>query len=120
MNKIAYQGSVFLIEWYFDGNSKSQAFDYYLSLTPSEQKKALALFRLMGERGVIRNVEKFNNEGDGIYTFKPQPDRFLCFFVKGKRIIVTNGFRKKTRKLPPDEKQRALRNKDEYESRERG
>jgi len=120
MNKIAYQGSAFLIEWYFDDNAKSQAFEYYSELTISEQKKALALFRLMGERGVIRNVEKFNNEGDGIYAFKPQPDRFLCFFVKGKKIIVTNGFRKKARKLPPDEKQRALRYRDEYERQERG
>jgi hypothetical protein len=50
-------------------------------------------------------------------AFKPQPDRFLCFFVVGKRIVVTNGFEKKSQKLPSGEKNRALRAKVDYETR---
>jgi hypothetical protein len=32
----------------------------------------------------------------------------LCFFVKGGKILVTHGFRKKQQKLPIVEKERAL------------
>ena len=50
-------------------------------------------------------------------AFKPQPHRFLCFFFTGQKIIVTNAFHKKTDKLPTKEKDRALKIKENYESR---
>jgi hypothetical protein len=31
-------------------------------------------------------LEKIINEGDKIYAFKPQADRFLCFFYEGKKL----------------------------------
>ena len=111
MNKnneyIAYQGTEFTIEWYYDDKSKSEALDYYCSLTKNERIQLLKLFKRMGDVGQIMNKTKFRSEGDKIFAFKPQPDRFLCFFYDGKKIIVTNGFRKKQDKLPPLEKQRA-------------
>ena len=39
------------------------------------------------------------------------------FFVVGKRIIVTNAFRKKSDKLPKSEKEKAISNKAMYEKR---
>jgi len=62
-------------------------------------------------------LSKFRNEGDGIYAFKPQPDRYLCFFFKRKKIIVTNAFIKKTQKLPQSEKEQALKAYQSYEKR---
>lgn len=53
-------------------------------------------------------------------TFKPSPDRFLCFFVKGSKIIVTNAFEKKTDKLPPKEKSKALNYRFDYIERVKG
>ena len=57
---------------------------------------------------LIYEGEKFTLEWyydtNGIYAFKPQPDRYLSFFTDEKKIIVTNGFRKKTEKLPKNEK----------------
>ncbi len=50
---------------------------------------------MMGEIGKISDIKKFRNEGDKVYAFKPQPHRFLSFFVQGKKIIVTNAFWKK-------------------------
>ncbi len=38
-------------------------------------------------------------------------------FFAGNKIIVTNGFVKKQDKLPIEEKERALRCKEEYEMR---
>jgi phage-related protein len=71
----------------------------------------------MGNIGEIKNKTKFNNEGDKIYAFKPQPHRFLCFFFSGQKIIVTNAFYKKANKLPKNEKDRAMKIKRNYEDR---
>ena len=68
----------------------------------------------MGEAGEIKDKTKFMYEGDKIYAFKPQPDRFLCFFFSDKKIILTNAFRKKQQKLPENEKNKALKSKNDY------
>ena len=114
---IAYEGQEYTIEWYHDLQGKSVALEYFLSLTAQERIKALHLFKRMGDVGEIKDTTKFNYEGDQIYAFKPKPNRFLCFFYIGKKIIVTNGFRKKQQKLPKNEKDRAERIKSDYESR---
>jgi hypothetical protein len=53
------------------------------------------LFKRIGDFGKISDITKFRNEGEKKFAFKPQQDRFLSFFFVGKKIIVTNGFRKK-------------------------
>jgi len=55
--------------------------------------------------------------GDKIYAFKPKPHRFLAFFFTGGKVIITNAFAKKSDKLPPGEKDRALRCMQDYEQR---
>lgn len=114
---VAFEGAEFTIEWYFDTKGKSVALDYFESINEKQQIKLLELFELMGNIGEIRNREKFNNEGDKIYAFKPKPYRFLCFFFEGKKIIVTHAFYKKGQKLPKSEKERALSVKKDYEIR---
>lgn len=79
--------------------------------------KALKLFRMIGDTGKIRDETKFRNEGDKVYAFKPQPHRVLSFFVEGRKIIVTNAFRKKQDKLPISEKERALKCMESYKTR---
>ena len=114
---IAFEGKEFTVEWYFNSDNKSISLDYLESLNEKEQIKLFRLIKLIGSVGVIHDKTKFRNEGDKIYTFKPQPYRFLCFFFEGKKIIITNGFHKKTEKLPENEKEKALRSKVDYEAR---
>lgn len=114
---IAFEGKEFTIEWYFNNKGKSIALEYFESLEDKDQIKLLELLALMGNVGEIKNKTKFNNEGDKIYAFKPQPHRFLCFFFSGKKIIVTNAFHKKTEKLPSNEKSKAMKLKNDYETR---
>jgi phage-related protein len=114
---IAFEGREYTVEWYFDSKGCSMALDYFETLDEKKQIKLLELFELMGNVGEIKNKEKFNNEGDKIYAFKPQPYRFLCFFFKNRKIILTNAFYKKTQKLPDKEKNRALASKKDYENR---
>ncbi|BAZ83226.1 type II toxin-antitoxin system RelE/ParE family toxin [Sphaerospermopsis kisseleviana CS-549] len=105
---IIYVGSVFQLEWYFDENGESEALEYFNQLSEQQQLKFLFLVKRIGDFGKISNKEQFRNEGDKIYAFKPQPDRFLCFFFTGKKIIVTNAFQKKTQKLPNNQKEKAI------------
>jgi phage-related protein len=114
---IAYKGKVFTIEWYFDIRGRSIAREYFEGLANTEQAKALTLFKTMGDFGKIWNEQKFRNEGDQIYAFKPMPHRFLSFFCTGSKIIVTNAFQKKTEKLPPGEKAKALKCYEDYKER---
>jgi len=115
-----YSGKKFILEWYFDKNGKSVAYDYFLNTSEDLQDKFLILMKKMGDTGKINNIEKFRNEGDGIYAFKPQPDRYLSFFTVGKKIIVTNGFKKKTDKLPKNEKELAMNYRKDYLDRKAG
>ncbi|MFH1831558.1 MAG: type II toxin-antitoxin system RelE/ParE family toxin [bacterium] len=114
---IAYKGSKFIIEWYYNTNEKSQAFEYFQNLDDAFQDKMINLFALMAEIGLIKDKTKFRNEGDGIYAFKSRTHRFLSFFFIGKKIIITNAFNKKQDKLPINEKAKALKYKSDYEIR---
>jgi len=111
------EGEAFTLEWYFNEAGKSLAKSYFDNLDEKMQAKALALFQRMADIGIIRDITKFRNEGDDIYAFKPQPERFLSFFQKGKKIIITNGFVKKSDKLPEAEKERAIAARKDYLSR---
>jgi uncharacterized protein YfcZ (UPF0381/DUF406 family) len=114
---IAYEGEKYTIEWYYSEKGDSPALDYYNALNKGQRLKLLYLLKRMGDIGKIMDSTKFNSEGDQIFAFKPQPDRFLCFFVKKSKIIITNGFCKKQQKLPTNEKERALAYKHNYEHR---
>jgi phage-related protein len=114
---VAYEGQEFTIEWYYSSKGESQTLQYYLELETSDRIKVLKLFKMMGDIGKIRDETKFRNEGDKIFAFKPQPHRFLSFFVEGKKIIVTNAFWKKQDKLPKNEKDRALNCMNSYKQR---
>ena len=113
-NRIAYEGPEFTIEWYIKESGDLPALEFFKKQSKEKQRKLLNLLRLMGEMGKIFDKTKFRNEGDGIYAFKPQPDRYLCFFFKGKKIIITNAFIKKSQKLPAKEKDRALQARECY------
>ncbi len=98
---IAYNGDAFTIEWYFDEKNHSDALEYYAGLNAHERIQLLKLFKRMGDAGEIQD----------------KTNRFLCFFYEGKKIIVTNAFRKKQPKLPVQEKENALKKRDLYINR---
>jgi len=111
---IAYVGKGFQIEWYYSSISRSRARQYYNSLSVQERIQLLKLFKRLGDSGEIKDKTKFRYEGHQIYTFKPQPNRFLCFFFGKKKVIVTNGFKKKQNKFPKIEKEKAMTLRKDY------
>jgi phage-related protein len=56
---------------------------------------------------------------DGLYEIRVQVGndiiRIFCFFETGKLVILINGFKKKTQKIPKKEIRLALKLKSEYE-----
>lgn len=117
---IAFKGTKYTIEWYYNEKGNSQALEYFIEADISQKEKLFFLFKTLDAIGSIKNKEKFNYEGDSIYAFKPVPDRFLCFFFEGNKIIITNAFEKRQQKLPKNEKERALKAKKDYEERSKG
>ena len=114
---LIYEGEHYILEWYYDEDGYSQAYEYFLETSDVQKRKFLMLAKKMGDFGIIYDKSKFRNEGDSVYAFKPQPDRYLCFFFSGKKIIVTNAYQKKSNKLPKGEKELALKNMAKYKLR---
>ena len=113
---VVYIRQCFTIEWYFDSTGSSPAYEYFLSTSKEQKRKFFVLVKRIAEFGKIMDKTKFRNEGNEVYAFKPKPDRYLCFFIKEKKIIITNAFCKKTDKLPKNEKERCLKARDAYYS----
>ncbi len=111
---VIYSGEKFTIEWFYNEQGKSDSREYFTKLDRVQKQKFLHLVKRMGDAGKIHDKTKFRNEGDKIYAFKPQPDRFLSFFFEGRKIIVTNAFVKRQDKLPQKEKHKALRCMESY------
>src|SRR5438445_1420309 len=116
-DRTAYRGPAFTIEWYWDPQGRSPALEYFDRLPENRQDDLLMLLKRMGDFGRIFDKTKFRNQGDQIFAFKPRPDRFLCFFTTGRKIIITNAFIKKSNRLTAGEKDRALRAMADFEGR---
>ena len=114
---VAYRGEKFTIEWYYNEKNESQPLDFFNTLIPVEQQKFFHLLKRMGDFGFISDKTKFRNEDDGIYAFKPQPNRFLSFFYEGSKIIITNAFMKKSQKLKKQDKDCAIKARNDYTKR---
>lgn len=84
--------------------------DFIDKLDRSDQIKIARLLLEFAERGEIVNTEKFKIEEKPIYAFKARQVRILCFFLPNaqrKTVVLTNGFIKKSQKLPRTELERA-------------
>lgn len=48
---VAFKGQEFQIEWYYSPAGDSQSLNYFSSLSPTDRRKVLVLFKMMGETG---------------------------------------------------------------------
>lgn len=58
----------------------------------------MALIERIAENGIIRNREKCNPVGDGLYELKHIHVRILFFYQPGRIIICSHGFWKPNKK----------------------
>jgi len=105
-----------------DGNSPVE--EFLDSLTGKQAQKVLWVLQLIEELEVVpRQYFKKLVDIEGIWEVRIQFGkdifRLLGFFEYGALLILTNGFSKKTQKIPPQEIVLAFRRKDDYLARRR-
>ena len=94
--------------------------DFFLSQKEKVQEKIIWTFDLIEELQIVpetylKHIENTN----GLYEIRVQCGndifRIFCFFDKGRLVVITNGFQKKTQKTPKQEIEKALKIKTAYE-----
>ncbi|WP_448781962.1 type II toxin-antitoxin system RelE/ParE family toxin [Blautia sp.] len=91
------------------------------SLEPKLLAKTLRTIDLLEKNGPLLREPYSKLLEDGIFELRTKQGsditRILYFFIVGKRVILTNGFVKKSQKTPNTEKELAIQYKADYEWR---
>ena len=108
----------FKVETYEKKDGKKPVDDFLVSLDKKTRAKLVSLLELLEEKGNELREPYSKSIGNGIfelrYQNKKQPTRILYFFYHEGRIILTNGFIKKTMKTPRKEIELALKRKQDF------
>lgn len=99
-----------------DGTRPAEAF--LNALDKPMRIKMVKMISLLGELGFNLREPYSKPIDDGIFELRAQVgnniSRILYFFVIGKRVILTNGFIKKTQKTPQKEIELAKKYRKDY------
>lgn len=119
---VLYRGRVFQVEFYFTEKGQLPAREYFDASDRPIQVKLLALVKYMAENGRLFDQTKFRmvDKKERIYEFKPMTERFFNFFYEGRKIIITNAYRKKGQKVDSRALDKAINLKKDYELRVEG
>lgn len=92
---------------YAKQNNSEPVTEFLLSLSSKMQAKVLRQIDMLAEFGNKLREPYSAPIEDGIYELRIKQgsdiSRVLYFFFVGKKIVLTNGFVKKTRKTPPEQ-----------------
>ena len=98
--------------------------EFLNSLDKKMRAKLVGMIEILEEKGNMLREPYSKSLGDGIFElrckFGSYITRVLYFFIYERKIILTNGFVKKTRKIPIEQIQEArVRRKDFVERMEK-
>lgn len=97
----------FKVEFYTKDTGEKPAKDFILSLDTKMKAKVLGIIDVLEEYGTQLREPYSKHLDDGIFEIRGKVGtditRVLYFFYYGKRIILTNGFIKKTQQTPKNE-----------------
>jgi len=103
-------------------NGDVPAEDFINSLDVKMIAKIYRLLVMISENGTNLREPYSKHLDDGIFELRAKVGsdiaRILYFFFVGKRVIVTNGFIKKTQKTPKSEIDKAKAFRKEYKEKE--
>lgn len=109
------------VEFYETADGKEPAKEFVLSLRYDFRAKVIRSFKLLQDNGPTLREPESKELEDGIFElrveFAGDIVRILYFFDKGKLVILTNGFVKKSQKTPKAEIKRAKQYREDYLSR---
>ena len=86
------------------------------------QVKLSALVKYIADHGRLFDITKFKkvDSRDNVFEFKPVNHRFFSFFYKGRKIIITNAYIKKSQKVSKRDLEKARNMKKTYTARLKG
>lgn len=112
----------FTVEYFEKADGTYPAEEFILAQDVKMRAKLIRLLTLLETEGNNLREPYSKNIGDGIYEIRAiqgsNITRVLYFFVVGHKIILTNGFVKKTNKTPDSVKDIAKKYRAEYQQRE--
>lgn len=110
------------IEFFTRFNGECPVEQFLDSLDEKLSSKMLRLIMLLEENGNELREPYSKYIGDGIFELRVNHSsnavRVLYFFVVGRKIVITNGFIKKTNKTPKCEIKIAKKYRNEYMGKE--
>lgn len=108
---------------YTKANGETPVDDFVYALPEKLHAKALKEMKTLKEYGNALREPYTKYIGDGVFELRIKVGtdlaRILYFYTEGRKIIVTNGFMKKTEKTPLSEILKAKKYRDDYCRRER-
>lgn len=111
-----------ILEWYTTASGRQPVREYLDSLDCKMRSKTLRTLMLLKERGHLLREPESKALCDGIFELRTvmgdNTGRVLFFFYTGDRAVLTHGFKKKTRKTPVREIEKAIAYRDDYLRRE--
>ena len=109
------------IEFYSKQNGEEPAREFILKIDEKMQAKILRIIDLLEANGPQLRMPYSESLEDGIFEIRAKQSsnitRVLYFFTVGRKIILTNGFVKKTAKTPRREIELAKKYREDYERR---
>ena len=110
------------IEYYEKDDGSRPVEEFILSQDNKMKAKIMAMLDFLAEKGPALREPYSKHLEDGIFEVRAKQgsdiSRVLYFFIVGKRVILTNGFVKKTQKTPPSEIKKSKRYREDYLNRE--
>jgi phage-related protein len=120
-HNVDWRESQFDVEYYTLPNGEKPVEKFIDSLNTKMRVKALGCVSILSEYGNTLREPYSKAVGGGLFElrikFASDISRIFYFFCVGNKIILTNGFIKKTLKTPKNEKALAQDYKNDYERR---
>ena len=111
----------FEIIFYEKLNGRSPVEEFILSLDKKMRAKTIGLLEILEEKGNMLREPYSKHVDDGIFEIRCKVgsniSRVLYFFYYGEKIILTNGFIKKTQKTPIEQIKIAKEFRADYKRR---
>ncbi len=113
--------NLFKVEYYKKSDGTFPAEEFILSQDVKMRAKLFRLLELLELKGNDLREPYSKPLSDGIFEIRAAQgnniSRVLYFFVVGKKVILTNGFVKKSQKTPANQIALAKKYRADYESR---
>ena len=118
MRKLLYFSKDLFLSIEEKENGECPVEEFVLSQDVKMYAKLVGLLKILEEKGIALREPYSKYLEDGIFELRcklgSNHTRVLYFFYSGRKIILTNGFVKKTQRTPKKEIRLAQKRRDDY------